>query len=213
MSAAAGALTEVLADRLGAASVTAVDPSEPFVEAARERLPGVDVLQASAESLPFDDLRFDRTVAQLVVHFMSDPAAGVGELRRVTREGGIVAVNVWDFEGGRAPQSVFFRALLSVMPDADDEVARPGARKGELAALLREAGCRDIEEAELEVTVASPTFDEWWQPYTLGVGPAGAQYARLDEARQRAVEERCRALLGDGPISSTGTAWAAKGRR
>ena len=61
--------------------------------------------------------------------------------------------------------------------------------------------------------MASPTFDEWWQPYTLGVGPAGAQYARLDEARQRAVEERCRELLGDGPISSTATAWAAKGSR
>ena len=125
-----GALTEVLADRLGAASVTAVDPSEPFVEAARERLPGVTVLQASAESLPFDDARFDRTVAQLVVHFMSDPATGVRELRRVTREGGIVAVNVWDFEGERAPQSVFFRALLSVMPEADDEVARARRAKG-----------------------------------------------------------------------------------
>ena len=144
---------------------------------------------------------------------MSDPAAGVRELRRVTRAGGIVALNVWDFEGARAPQSVFFRALLAVTPDADDEVARAGARKGDLAALLHDAGCRDIEEAELEVTVISPTFDEWWQPYTLGVGPAGDQYGKLDAARQHAVEERCRELLGDGPISSTATAWAAKGSR
>jgi ubiquinone/menaquinone biosynthesis C-methylase UbiE len=208
-----GALTEVLADRLGATSVSAVDPSEPFVAAARERLPGVTVTQASAESLPFEDATFDRTLAQLVVHFMSDPATGVGELRRVTRAGGVVAVNVWDFEGGRAPQSTFFRALLAVMPDADDEVARAGARRGELAALLEQAGCRDIEEAELEVTVTSPTFEEWWQPYTLGVGPAGAQFELLDGERQRAMQERCRELLGDGPILSTATAWAAKGGR
>ncbi len=99
------------------------------------------------------------------------------------------------------------------MPDADDEVARAGARKGELAALLEQAGCRDIEEAELQVAVISPTFEEWWEPYTLGVGPAGAQYARLDGPRQAAVEERCRELLGDGPILSTATAWAAKGSR
>ena len=208
-----GALTEVLADRLGAASVTGVDPSEPFVDAARERLPGVRVVQASAESLPFDDGVFDRTVAQLVVHFMADPPAALREMRRVTRERGVVGVNVWDFEGGRAPQSMFFTALLSVVPDADDEVGRTGARRGELAALLRDAGCQDVDEAELAVTVTSPSFEEWWEPYTLGVGPAGAQLAKLGEEARADVRERCRELLGDGPIDTTATVWAAKGTR
>jgi len=208
-----GALTKVLADRLGAASVTGVDPSEPFVDAARQRLPGVTVIRASAEALPFDDGAFDMTVAQLVVHFMTAPEAGMSELRRVTRPGGVIAVNVWDFEGGRAPQSVFFRALRAVVPDADDEVARAGARRGELVALLRGAGCQDVEEAELDVDVASPTFEDWWEPYTLGVGPAGAQLAQLSEDLQAAVRERCLDLLGEGPIRTSATAWAAKGAR
>ena len=208
-----GALTEVLSDRLGAASVAAVDPSEPFVAAIRERLPDVVVMQASAEQLPFGDQTFDIAVAQLVVHFMTDPLLGVTELRRVTRTGGVVAVNVWDFEGGRSPHSTLFAALVSVVPDADDEAGRVGARRGDLAALLQQAGCRDIEQAELEVTVTSPTFEDWWEPYTLGVGPAGAQLAALDAATRESVRRRCRELFESGPITTTATAWAAKGFR
>lgn len=208
-----GALTSVLAARLGAASVVAVDPSEPFVAAIRERLPDVTVVQASAEALPFADETFDLTVAQLVVHFMTDPSAGVAELRRVTRPGGTVGLNVWDFEGGRAPQSTFLAALTSVVRGADDEVDRAGARHGDLPALLSNAGCRDIAETELHVTVTSPTFEDWWEPYTLGVGPAGAQLVALDADRRRRVHDRCHDLLGEGPISMTATAWAAKGAR
>ncbi len=118
--------------------------------------------------------------AQLVVHFMRDPLAGAAELHRVTRPGGVNALSVWDFDGGRAPQSRFFRAFTSVVPDADDEAGRAGAHRGDLAALLRDAGCREVEETELAVTVTSPTFEDWWEPYTLGVGPAGAQLVALD---------------------------------
>ncbi|MGZ8803733.1 MAG: class I SAM-dependent methyltransferase [Microbacterium sp.] len=206
-----GALTAVLADRLGAASVVGVDPSEPFVAAIRERLPGVTVVQGSAEQLPFSDDAFDLVTAQLVVHFMRDPRAGAVELHRVTLPGGVNALSVWDFDGGRAPQSLFFRAFTSVVPGADDEAGRAGARRGDLVTLLRDAGCREVEETELAVTVTSPTFEDWWEPYTLGVGPEGAQLVALDAARREAVQERCRELLGSGPILTTATAWAAKG--
>ncbi len=208
-----GALTEVLADRLGAASVVAVDPSEPFVGAIRDRLPGVTAIQASAEHLPFDDESFDIVAAQLVVHFMTDPLAGVTELRRVTRTGGVVALNVWDFEGARSPLSAFLSVLKGLQPGADDETDRTGARRGQLGALLRDAGCRHVEESELSVVVTSPTFEDWWEPYTLGVGPAGSQLAALDAERQREMRTRCRELLGNGPIDTPATAWVARGVR
>jgi ubiquinone/menaquinone biosynthesis C-methylase UbiE len=63
--------------RLGTDDVAAVDPSEPFVAAAREPHPGVDVRRAAAEQLPFDGETFDVAIAQLVVHFMADPARGL----------------------------------------------------------------------------------------------------------------------------------------
>src|SRR3977135_645890 len=91
-----GALTAELVLRLGTAGVSAVDPSESFVVAARERNPEVDGQQASAEELPFPDRAFDAALAQLVVHFMSDPARGIAEMKRVTQAGGVIAACVWD---------------------------------------------------------------------------------------------------------------------
>lgn len=206
-----GALAAVIADRLGAPAVTAVDPSETFVVAARRRLPGVDVRLATAEALPFDDSGFDVTLASLVVHFMTDPAAGVGEMVRVTRPGGVVATCVWDFAGGRAPQSLFFQALREVAGDIDDETARAGAAPGQLAALLIAAGCRGVESGEVTVTLVMDSFGQWWEPYTLGVAPAGRQLARLDDDAREQVRRRCRELVGDGPLTMLATAWVARG--
>jgi SAM-dependent methyltransferase len=84
---------------LGGDQVAAVDPSEPFAEACAARLPEVRVEVGAAESLPFADDEFDAALAQLVVNFMSDAAAGVREMRRVTRPGGTVAAAVWDYAG------------------------------------------------------------------------------------------------------------------
>src|SRR5918999_1920901 len=116
-----GALTAELVRRLGPAAVSAVDPSGPFVAAARERYPGVDVRRAAAEQLPFEDETFDASLAQLVVHFMSDPVAGLREMARVTRKGGVVAACVWDHAGGRGPLSVFWKAARELDPGVDDE--------------------------------------------------------------------------------------------
>src|SRR6185436_1042452 len=102
-----GALTTELVHRLGAPSVAAVDPSEPFVSAVADRLPGISAQQAEAESLPFEDDSFDAALAQLVVHFMRDPVAGLKEMRRVTRSGGIVAASVWDHGGDQGPLSTY----------------------------------------------------------------------------------------------------------
>ena len=206
-----GALTTVLVDRLGAPNVTAVDPSEPFVLAARSRLPGVDVRQASAEKLPFPDDAFDATLAALVVHFMSDPLAGAREMVRVTRPGGVVSACVWDLGGQRAPQSVFFRAMKDATGSGGDETDRVGARAGQLEDLFRTAGCSDVTGTELTVVVPHGSFDEWWDPYTLGVGPPGQQLAALDDADRERVREAARRLLPPAPFSLTVTAWAARG--
>ena len=117
-----GALTAELVRRLGPAAVVAVDPSEPFVVAARERHPDVRVERAAAEQLPFDDREFDASLAQLVVHFMTDPVAGLREMRRVTRELGVVAACVWDHDGGQGPLSVFWEAAHELDPDVDGRV-------------------------------------------------------------------------------------------
>lgn len=206
-----GALTTELVRRLGTDAVAAVDPSEPFVEAARERHPGVSVQRAAAEELPFEDDAFDAALAQLVVHFMADPVGGLREMARVTREQGVVAACVWDHAGGKGPLAVFWEAALELDPGAVDESRLAGAREGHLVELFRAAGLHEVEEGVLSVDVEHPSFEEWWEPFTLGVGPAGSYAAGLDETRQAELRERCRELLPTAPFVLTARAWAARG--
>jgi ubiquinone/menaquinone biosynthesis C-methylase UbiE len=206
-----GALTGELVARLGASAVTAVDPSPGFVEAAGTRNPGVTVLEASADALPFGDREFDATLAQLVVHFMPDPVAGLAEMRRVTRSGGVVAACVWDHAGERAPLSPFWRAAHELDMPILDESAMPGAREGHLEELMEAAGLGDIRAAELSVSLEHPSFEDWWEPYTRGVGPAGKFVARLDDEQRAVLRERCRAQLPDGVFTLPSMVWAARG--
>ena len=205
-----GALTTELVGRLGADAVSAVDPSEPFVAAARERHPGVEVQLASAEELPFGSGTFDAALAQLVVHFMGDPVRGLAEMARVTRAGGVVAASVWDHAGKQSPLAPFWEAVHEVDPDAEDESALAGGREGHLTELLGDAGLRDVEETALPVRVEHASFNEWWEPFTLGVGPAGALLAKLDPQQQADVRERCREILGAGALMIPARAWAAR---
>jgi SAM-dependent methyltransferase len=206
-----GALTSELVRRVGPAAVSAVDPSEPFVAAARERHRGVHVERASAEQLPFEDQAFDAALAQLVVHFMTDPVGGLREMARVTRPQGVVAACVWDHAGGQGPLSVFWAAARELAPGVHDESQLPGAREGQLTELFGAAGLHDVEETSLSVDVEHPSFEEWWEPYTLGVGPAGAHVAGLDPERQAQLRERCRQMLPEAPFVLTARAWAARG--
>lgn len=207
-----GALTAELVARVGHGGVAAVDPSAPFVTAVRERFPGVEVQQAPAEELPFADGRFDATLAQLVVHFMADPLAGLREMRRVTRPGGVVAACVWDHAGGRGPLGVFWKAAHELDAGVEDESRLAGAREGHLVELLTGAGLQDVDGTTVSATVEHPTFDDWWQPFTEGVGPAGAYVASLDQERREALREACRAMLPPAPFRLEVMAWAARGR-
>jgi len=206
-----GALTGELVGRFGADAVAAVDPSPGFVEAAGRRNPGVDVRRAEAESLPFDDGSFDAALAQLVVHFMTDPAAGIAEMRRVTRDGGVVTACVWDHAGGAGPLARFWDAARELDPGVADESDLPGAREGDLERLLHEAGLGDVEERLLTVEIEHGSFDEWWEPFTLGVGPAGAYVQGLAEDARDRLRERCRELHPDAPFAVSASAWAARG--
>ena len=206
-----GALTTELVGRLGADHVVAVDPSEPFVAAARERHPGVEVELAPAENLPFPDDAFDAALAQLVVHFMKDPVAGLAEMARVTRRDGVVAASVWDHAGGKGPLSPYWDAVRELDPDVEGESNLAGARTGHLTELFEAAGLREVEETDLSVTIEHPTFEDWWEPFTLGVGPAGSYVAGLDLERRAQLEARCREKLPATPFVLTAHAWAARG--
>jgi SAM-dependent methyltransferase len=190
------------------ADVTAIDPSPPFVEALQARLPGVQASVGSAESLPFADDAFEVAIAQLVVHFMADPVAGLREMGRVSS--GVVAACVWDHAGARTPLAVFWAAANELFDGVRDESTLNGAREGHLAELFAAAGLEDIESTVLEATVQNGDFEDWWEPFTLGVGPGGDFLKTLDAGATAALKERCRELL---PETTEAAAWAVRATR
>lgn len=151
-------------------------------------------------------------LAQLVVHFMADPFAGLAEMRRVTRPGGVVAACVWDYAGNRGPLGVFWDAAREIRPDVRDESRLAGTREGDLVALLAAAGLRDVAGSELHASIAHPTFGAWWEPFTQGAGPAGAFVAGLDPTEVDRLRAACERRLADRPITMHAAAWAARGQ-
>lgn len=209
-----GALTGELVRRLGAGRVAGCDPSPGQLQACRERHPDVDLRRAPAEQLPYADAEFDVALAQLVMHFVSEPERAAHEMRRVVAPHGQVAVCVWDFQGGMQMLRSFWDAALTVDPTAPDELhtLRFG-RAGELSTLLEDAGLTHVREQTLTVQARYTGFEELWATLLLGVGPAGAYTVGLGEPRQAELRTAYRARLGrpPGPFALTAVARAAVG--
>jgi SAM-dependent methyltransferase len=207
-----GALTAVLVDRLGVERVSAADPSVPFVDAVRETYPSMEVRLCAAEELPFPDAAFDLVLAQLVVHFMADPVAGIAQMARTAVPGGLVGANVWDSGAGHGPVDAFWSAVRTLDPSVPDESGLPGVAEGHLAQLFTQAGLEDVTSTALTVRVQHDSFEDWWRPFTLGVGPAGAYVASLDNAARTHVRDACRETLPRGSFATTATAWTVWAR-
>lgn len=212
-----GALTAALEERLGSTNVRGADPSDSFAEACRARLPNVDVVVAGAESLPFADDMFDAALSQLVVNFIDDAEAGVREMARVTRSGGVLASCVWDYAGEMRLLRAFWDAAREVDLEraaaADEGVVMRWCREGELGELWRLAGLRAVRFGPLVVPASYADFEDLWSPFPMGVAPSGAFCKSLDEERRVALRDSYRRHLGvgDGQFELDARAWAVAG--
>jgi SAM-dependent methyltransferase len=212
-----GALTAALVSRVGPGSVTAAEPSEPFAKACAARVPEAEVVVAGAEQLPFADDAFDAVLSQLVVNFIGDPLAGIREMTRVTRDGGVVASCVWDYADAMTLLRTYWDAAREVEPGraaaADEAVVMQWCREGELADLWERAGLRDVRAGELVVSASYESFEQLWAPLPTGIAPAGAFCASLPEDKREQLKAAYKARLGidDGPFELTARAWAAIG--
>jgi hypothetical protein len=131
---------------------------------------------------------------------------------RVTRPQGVVAACVWDNAGAAGPLSLFWRAARDLDPSAPGEADRAGSREGHLGELAETAGLHDVEASSLTVHVPFASYDQWWAPYELGVGPAGDYLASLDDGRRERIRERCAELLPEPPFEQAATAWSVRAR-
>ncbi len=206
-----GVLTEELARRVGADQVAGADPS-PLLDACAERVPGADLKRAAAEALPWRDDSFEAALAQLVVHFMDDPEAGIVEMARVTRPGGVVAACTWDFPDAMKLLGTYWKSAKALDPGTESESnAFDEARLDEL---WRQAGLGDVEVEALVVSSRYENFDELWETFLLGVGPSGGHLISQPPERQSAIRTEYFTRLGEpaGAFDLEARALAVRGR-
>jgi SAM-dependent methyltransferase len=214
-----GALAEALAALLGADSVAAIDPSQASVETCARRVPGADVRVRRAEALPFGDGEFDAALAQLVVPWMSEPPRGVAEMRRVVRPGGVVAACTWDFASGMTMLRTFWDAAVAVHRHKATQAGALDRTRfcdpDELRELWARVGLLEVGAGELVVGADHADFDDFWWPFTAGVGGSGRYCASLDEAGREALREEVHRRLGSptGPFRLSARAWYVRGQR
>jgi SAM-dependent methyltransferase len=218
-----GALTSAILEIAGPASIAACDPSTPFVEDARRRVadPRVTFAVAGSADLPTRDGGFDAIVSGLVLNFIPDPEAAVSAMRARLRARGCVAAYVWDYAEGFEPLRCFWDEAVALDPDAarlDQGRRFPLCRPEMLAALFRGAGLDDVETGPLEHHISLASFDEYWEPFLGGTGPAPAYVASLTPGGREALRERLSERLrrrirpdADGRINLTARAWAVRG--
>jgi SAM-dependent methyltransferase len=212
-----GSLTLAIAAISNPSRVVGIDISEPYVEFARRRTSDTrlrfDV--GDACSLPYSDGEFDRALSQLVLQFIPDPKQAVAEMRRVVRSGGTVAACVWDNFGGTPHMRVLFDTAGAMGLDPDRSLFRPLTAPGEMAAVWAEVGLHDVEASTVSMRFEFSDFEDYWQPFTSGEGPAGQLVMSLSEADRERLKAQVRTVFlskrPDGPRSFAAEAWACKG--
>jgi SAM-dependent methyltransferase len=212
VGAGTGALTTELVRR--GAEAAAADPSPSFVTALERQLPDADVRSAPAEDLPWPDESFDAALAQLVLTFMNDAPAGVAEMRRVVRPGGVVAACMWDRHGMEMLAAVH-RTQVAVGGGGTTEARTLYRSRDEIEGLFAGSGFTGMQTELLEVQREYSGFDELWDALVDGAGPAGAWVKTLDDETRAKAHDELHRQVGEpgGAFTLHGRAWATRSTR
>ncbi len=213
-----GALCAAILAQCTPTAVTGVDPSAGFLASARGRLPAdVALHQAAAGALPLPDAAVDLSVSGLVLNFVPDAHAALHEMVRVTAAGGTVAIYVWDYAERMDLIRRYWDAAAQVDPAArarDQGERFPLCRPQALTAAFEGVGLRQVTTSAIEIVLRFADFDDYWQPFLGGQGPAPAHAMSLDEASRERLRESLRASLprqADGSLQLAARAWTARG--
>jgi SAM-dependent methyltransferase len=212
-----GALCAAIVDRCSPSSVAGVEPSEGFLKTATENLAGRAALhQGSATAIPLGDASVDVVVSGLVLNFIPDQRAALREMARVTVKGGTIAAYVWDYAGKMEFMRFFWDTAVAIDPDAakmDEGIRFPLCRPEAIEKLFAGAGLKGVEVKSIDIPTPFADFDDYWQPFLGGQGPAPAYAMSLDETARARLRDRIRRrmpITANGSISLAARAWATR---
>ncbi len=213
-----GALVGTAIEVANPSEIVGVDPSLGFIDAAREEVddPRARFELGDALRLRYPEGRFDVVVSGLMLNFVPVPVAAVAEMARVAAPGGVVASYVWDYTEGMGMLRYFWDAAVAIDAAAEvlDEGRRfPWCRPEPLRAIWR-SSLTDVIVRPIELATVFSDFDDYWQPFLGGQGPAATYVKSLSVDHRSRLRSELRDRLPietDGSITLGARAWAVRG--
>lgn len=216
-----GALSQAILQHADPASLYGLDRAAAYVAVARQQVTDARAHfdTADARALPVESGAYDAVVSGLMLNFVPEPDQAVREMARAARTGGVVAAYVWDYAGGMQFLRYFWEAVAGLDPAARelDEGRRfPLCQPEPLSDHWRNASLQAVETRAIEVATVFRDFDDFWEPFLGGQGPAPTYVMSLSAEQRASLRERLRQTLphaADGAIPLVARAWAVRGVR
>ncbi len=216
-----GALCEAIVELTAPLTVKGIDLSQGFVEYCREqiRAPQASFEKGDAFSLALETASFDAAVSGLVHNFLPQNDRALAEMKRVVRPGGMIAIYVWDYSGRMQLLRHFWNAAVTLDPtalDLDEGRRFSDCEPGKLAEQFKRAGLDNVRVTPIDIWTEFKNFDDFWQPFLGGQGPAPSYVSSLEPRPLAALRDRLLAGLPtavDGSIPLIARAWAVCGIR
>ena len=214
-----GALSEAIEQYCSPQSISCVDPSEAFVEKVKERVTSKGIFKVgTAENIPIENDSIDLIVSGLALNFFPNLDSALNEMKRVSKSNGIIAAYVWDYAGRMDFLRYFWDEAYQIDPESEhlDEGKRFSiCNEISLATSFKNAGLVDIATTKLDIDTVFMNFDDFWNPFLGGQGPAPSYLTTLSEDKKIALQNNIHKKLSvasDGSIKLTGRALAVQGR-
>jgi ubiquinone/menaquinone biosynthesis C-methylase UbiE len=216
-----GALSQTILNACNPQTVKGIDRSDGFVAYARNKVsdPRAAFEVGDAQALPVDSNVYDAAVSGLVLNFVPQPEKMISEMARTVKDDGVVAVYVWDYGDKMQLMRYFWDAAIALDPavaDLDESPRFPICNPGALRELFQKMGLKQVETRAIDVETHFKDFDDYWNPFLGGQGPAPTYAMSLSEEKRTQLRERIRAGLPfatDGSIPLIARAWAVKGMK
>jgi SAM-dependent methyltransferase len=182
-----------------AAHVVLSDVVAEMTEIATERAAeqGIDNIETRVldlEDIDEPDAAYDVVLCREGLMFAGDPARAAGEIHRVLRPGGRVAIAVWDARERNPWLGLVFDAVSAQLGHPVPPPGIPGpfslGDADRLAALLASAGFEDVTVGEMAVPLRAGSFEEWWRRTSALAGPLAKVLAALPEPALDALRNR-----------------------
>jgi SAM-dependent methyltransferase len=215
-----GALSEAINKTCKPSYLFCIDPSPEFLQKTEDRLSSsAHFAVGSASNIPVGDDTFAILVSGLALNFFPDVDKALSEMKRVVKINGIIAAYVWDYAGRMDFLRIFWDAASEVDANArqlDEGVRFPICNASALETAFQKAGLTNVQTGDLDTLTVFKNFEDYWNPFLGGQGPAGSYLVSIDKNLQIGIKENLRKRLpaeADGSIKLLARAIAVRGRK